>query len=102
MTETAALTDTTTAPEFNVETWLDENWNPDIQVGEWWALLASAALAQPTLPPPHGRGWSRARASDLAQAMALRADGSQAGRIREVHTDERSHAVAGLRRDGDR
>lgn len=72
MTDTAALTDTTTAPEFNVEIWLDENWNPDIQVGEWWALLANAALAQPTLPPPHGRGWSRARASDLAQAMVAR------------------------------
>ncbi len=72
MTDTAALTDTNIGSDLNIDSWLDENWRPDVAVGEWWELLANAGLAQPTLPPPHGRGWSRARAGELARAMVAR------------------------------
>ena len=55
-----------------IDAWLDANWNPDLAVREWWARLAAAGLANPMLPPPHGRGWSRSRANDLARSMVSR------------------------------
>ncbi len=55
-----------------IDAWLDANWNPDVTVRAWWARLAGAGLASPMLPPPHGRGWSREQANDLASAMVAR------------------------------
>ena len=72
MTDTAANTDTNSATDLNIDAWLDDNWQADLTVEEWWKRLADAGLAHPTLPPPHGRGWSRARAGELARAMVAR------------------------------
>ncbi len=58
--------------DLNIESWLDEHWSPDISVAEWWTRLSADGLALPTAPPPHGRGWSRSRASELASAMVSR------------------------------
>ena len=55
-----------------IDAWLDENWNPELTVREWWARLATAGLAQSRLPAPHGRGWSIPRANELARAMGSR------------------------------
>ena len=56
------------------------NWDPDISVREWWARLAAAGLANPTLAEPFGRGWGRAEARVLVDAIrAAGAIGSPAG-----------------------
>ena len=55
-----------------IDAWLDTNWNPDLTVRDWWARVASAGLANPMLPAPYGRGWSRGQANDLARAMVAR------------------------------
>jgi alkylation response protein AidB-like acyl-CoA dehydrogenase len=41
-------------------------------VGDWWQRLAGARLANPMLPEPWGRAWSRDQAATLAQAMTRR------------------------------
>jgi hypothetical protein len=44
--------------------WLEENWDPDITVGEWWERLGLARWASPTLPEnAYGRGLSRPEAT---------------------------------------
>jgi alkylation response protein AidB-like acyl-CoA dehydrogenase len=49
-----------------VKAWLEENWNPDLTVGEWWDLLARSGYAAPTFPDDAwGKGWTR----DLAFAV---------------------------------
>ncbi len=56
------------------------NWDPDISVREWWARLAAAGLANPTLAEPFGRGWGRAETRVLVDAIrAAGAIGSPAG-----------------------
>jgi len=46
--------------------WLEENWNPDLTVGEWWERLGLAGWASPTLPAnAYGHGVSRPEASRL-------------------------------------
>jgi len=48
-----------------VDAWLDENWDPDLTVGEWWQ--------RPMLPEnAYGRGWSRPQAQASLRAMAAR------------------------------
>jgi len=49
-----------------VKAWLEENWNPDLTVGEWWDILAHSGYAAPTFPEDAwGKGWTR----DLAMAV---------------------------------
>ena len=42
-----------------VGAWLDEHWDPEMTVAQWWQLLADAGLSDPRLPEPWGRSWSR-------------------------------------------
>lgn len=43
-----------------VDDWVDDNWDPDLAVGEWWERLADAGYAHPTLPEEAGgRGLDR-------------------------------------------
>jgi alkylation response protein AidB-like acyl-CoA dehydrogenase len=40
--------------------WLEENWDPDLTVGEWWERLGLAGWAAPTWPTEwYGKGLSR-------------------------------------------
>ncbi len=40
--------------------WLEENWDPDLTVGEWWQLLGLAGWSAPGLPTnAYGKGLSR-------------------------------------------
>jgi alkylation response protein AidB-like acyl-CoA dehydrogenase len=49
-----------------VKAWLEENWNPDLTVGEWWDILARSGYAAPMFPEDAwGKGWGR----DLAMAV---------------------------------
>src|SRR3546814_1613516 len=56
----------------DVDVWLDENWDPDLTVAEWWSRLADAVLAHPMLPAPWGRDWSQTESSQLVRAMVER------------------------------
>jgi alkylation response protein AidB-like acyl-CoA dehydrogenase len=54
-----------------VRTWLAENFNPDLSVGEWWDCLARSGYAAPTFPEDAwGRGYDRARAAVVSEEIA--------------------------------
>ena len=60
--------------------WLEENWDPDLTVGEWWDRLGMAGWAAPMLPEDcYGRGLSRGDAllvtGTIARFGALGAKG---------------------------
>lgn len=49
-----------------VSAWLEENWDPDLTVAEWWDRLARSGYAAPMYPEDcWGKGWPR----DLAMAV---------------------------------
>jgi alkylation response protein AidB-like acyl-CoA dehydrogenase len=51
--------------------WLEENWDPDLTVGEWWERLGMAGWAAPMLPADcYGRGLSRGDALLVAATIA--------------------------------
>ena len=63
-----------------LRTWLEENWNLDLTVAEWWEKLGLAGWSAPSLPTnAYGRGLSRADAvrvgSEIAAFGALGAPG---------------------------
>lgn len=73
---------TTTSDELidELRSWLEENWDPDLTVGEWWERLGLAGWAAPSLPPnAYGRGLSRNDAvrvqTEIAEFGALSAPG---------------------------
>ena len=41
--------------------WVGENWDPDLTVGEWWQRLADAPRAQPAELPAYGDGKDATR-----------------------------------------
>jgi alkylation response protein AidB-like acyl-CoA dehydrogenase len=48
--------------------WLEENWDPDLTMAEWWQRLADSGWAAPHWPQPYGRGMS-ARESAIAREV---------------------------------
>ena len=55
----------------DLRAWLEENWDPDLTVGQWWERLGLAGWAAPTLPADaYGRGLSRSTAVRVAQEIA--------------------------------
>ena len=60
MTDTATRTSQSTDVVDEVRTWLEENWDPDLTVAEWWERLGLAGWAAPGLPETaYGRGLNR-------------------------------------------
>ena len=56
-------TETKADPVAEVRAWLEDNWDPDLTVAEWWERLGTAGWSAPTLPThAYGRGLSRADA----------------------------------------
>ncbi len=56
-----------------VEQFVDDSWDPDIPVREWWARMATAGLASPTLPvDAGGRGWTAGQATQASRVLADR------------------------------
>src|SRR6478672_9367509 len=49
-----------------VKKWLEENWDPDLTVAEWWDILARSGYAAPTFPED---AWGKGYARDLAMAV---------------------------------
>jgi alkylation response protein AidB-like acyl-CoA dehydrogenase len=69
MTDTAARTDRDVTSE--VTAWLEENWDPDLSVGEWWNRLGNSGWAAPTWPEEwFGKGLSRQEAVAVQGAVA--------------------------------
>ncbi|MCB0992625.1 MAG: acyl-CoA dehydrogenase family protein [Acidimicrobiales bacterium] len=59
------------AIEREVAAWVDDNWDPDATVAQWWQRLADAGLSHPMLPPEAGgRGYSRPEAQAVSRALA--------------------------------
>jgi alkylation response protein AidB-like acyl-CoA dehydrogenase len=51
--------------------WVAENWDPDLEVGEWWQRLAEAGYSHPTLPEEAGgRGYDRAGNTEVRTALS--------------------------------
>ena len=80
------MTDTITPPTSSddlvdeLRSWLEENWDPDITVGEWWQRLGLSGWAAPILPTnAYGKGLGRNDAvraqSQIAEFGALGAPG---------------------------
>jgi alkylation response protein AidB-like acyl-CoA dehydrogenase len=67
MTDTAVRDEVTEA----VTTWLEENWDPDLSVGEWWQLLGLSGWGTPTWPVEwFGKGLSREEGVRVGRAIA--------------------------------
>ncbi|HSJ91801.1 MAG TPA: acyl-CoA dehydrogenase family protein [Ilumatobacter sp.] len=53
-----------------LESWLDQNWDPDLTVADWWERLGLAGWAAPSLPEhAYGRGLSRTDAVRVAETI---------------------------------
>jgi alkylation response protein AidB-like acyl-CoA dehydrogenase len=96
MTDTADRT-TETDSVAEVKAWLDENWDPDLTVAEWWQRLGESGWAVPAWPTDwYGKGLSRADAVRVQNAIgahgALPAPGGLglllAGPTIQVHGDD--------------
>jgi alkylation response protein AidB-like acyl-CoA dehydrogenase len=69
MTDTAARTARDVTAE--VTAWLEENWDPDLTVGEWWDRLGTSGWAAPTWPEEwYGKGLSRGDGVAVQQAIS--------------------------------
>jgi len=69
------VTDTLDSPVVDtldeLRTWLDENWDPELTVAEWWERLGLAGWAAPTLPTTaYGRGVARSVAVQIQAEIA--------------------------------
>jgi alkylation response protein AidB-like acyl-CoA dehydrogenase len=65
MTDTATVTDDDAALRAEVTAWLDDNWDPDLTVAEWWARVGEAGWSAPHFPREWG-GLGRGRRSVVA------------------------------------
>ena len=51
--------------------WVEDNWDPDLTVREWWERLAEAGLSAPMFPSEWmGRGLARSDANAVAGVLA--------------------------------
>ena len=66
------MTDTATRDVVaEVTAWLEENWDPDLTVGEWWERLGLSGWGTPTWPEEwFGKGLSRAEGVRVGNAIA--------------------------------
>ena len=54
-----------------LKTWLGENWDPDLPVGEWWERLGLSGWGVPTWPTEwYGKGLSRSEGVKVQQTIA--------------------------------
>src|SRR3954453_18525835 len=64
------MTDTATDVITELKDWLNDNWDPDLTVAEWWQRLGLAGWSAPGLPKnAYGRELSRADANRVSQTI---------------------------------
>jgi alkylation response protein AidB-like acyl-CoA dehydrogenase len=69
MTDTARRTSDDISTE--VTEWLEESWDPELTVGEWWERLGTSGWAAPTWPAEwYGKGLTREEGVRVQQAIA--------------------------------
>jgi alkylation response protein AidB-like acyl-CoA dehydrogenase len=57
-------------PVEELHAWLADNWDPDLELGEWWNRLGSDGWSAPGLPPnAYGRGLSRSDSVRVEEAI---------------------------------
>jgi alkylation response protein AidB-like acyl-CoA dehydrogenase len=55
----------------DVTAWLEQNWDPDLTVAEWWGRLGPSGWGTPTWPVEwYGRGLARAEGIRVQQAIS--------------------------------
>jgi alkylation response protein AidB-like acyl-CoA dehydrogenase len=60
-----------TDPVDEVKAWLEENWDPDLTVREWWERMGMAGWSAPAWPvEAYGRGLSNADNARVQRAIA--------------------------------
>ena len=65
------MTDTATDVITELKDWLNDNWDPDLTVAQWWERLGLAGWSAPGLPKnAYGRELSRAEAVQVQQTIA--------------------------------
>ena len=68
------MSDTSTKSDSIVDeinSWLEENWDPDLTVAEWWQRLGLAGWSSPSLPEnAFGHGLSRGDANQVQTAIS--------------------------------
>jgi alkylation response protein AidB-like acyl-CoA dehydrogenase len=68
MTDSAT---TSADPVAELTVWLEDNWDPDITVAEWWDRLGNAGWSAPTWPVEwYGKGLSRSESVQVQNAIA--------------------------------
>ena len=50
--------------------WLEENWDPELTMAEWWKKLAESGWAAPHWPAPYGKGMSSREAAIVREVLA--------------------------------
>ena len=72
---------TTEAVREEVTAWLAANFDPNMTVEAWWALLAASGYAAPMFPETHfGKGYNRALANVVSEEIvAIGAIGAPSG-----------------------
>ena len=73
MSDTAIERENDTADDVvdEIKAWLEENWDPELTVAEWWERLGLAGWSAPALPVgAYGKGLSRGDAVLVQQAIA--------------------------------
>ncbi|MEX2293956.1 MAG: acyl-CoA dehydrogenase family protein [Acidimicrobiales bacterium] len=71
MTDTAERSSQSTDAVDEVTAWLEENWDPDLTVAEWWERLGLSGWAAPGLPEnAYGKGLNRNDAVAVQNAIA--------------------------------
>ena len=71
MTDTAERTSPSTDAVAEVTAWLEENWDPDLTVAEWWERLGLSGWAAPGLPEnAYGKGLNRNDSVAVQNAIA--------------------------------
>src|SRR5258708_5438569 len=67
---TKAPQDVTADVTAEVMAWLEDNWDPDLTVGDWWERLGTSGWAAPTWPvDSYGKGLSREEGVRVQKAI---------------------------------
>lgn len=70
MTATETHDAATRDPVAEIQAWLEENWNPELTVEQWWDLLGNAGWSSALLPTSaYGRGVSRSEAVAVSREI---------------------------------
>ena len=69
--ETVTADGTPAEVRAELDAWLEQNWDPELTVAEWWQRLAAGRWASPAMPvEAGGRGYGRALAAAVSTGLA--------------------------------